>query len=116
MTTNALCEWTLDILNHQANSAKTPIEKVIISFDKLKFDKNEKKEALTQLENEYNEKHNIPRLDSEAKYQLFLNEQRDLINNWKISKNKAALNKILELHREKYIDDPMYTMYYYQYK
>ena len=113
---NNLREWMMNVLNYQANSAKTPIEKVIVSFDKLKFDKNEMKEAITQLETEYTSKHNIPRLESEGRYQLFLNTQKDLINDWKVTKSKETLSRIVSLQREKYINDPIYTMYYYQYK
>ena len=110
-----LLTWTQDLLNHQANSAKIPIEKVILSFDNWKAYKNELKEALTQLETNYMENHNNPRLMEESNYTLFLNEQKELIDKWKKNKSKSALNHIIRQKREKYINDPIYTMYYYQY-
>ena len=111
----ALKDWTIELLNHQANSAKTPIEKVIIAFDRLKLEKKEKLEVMTQMENMYNENHNMPRLNNKSKYDIFANEQKDLINKWKVSKNKATLHKIIALERTIFPVDDLYTMYYYQY-
>lgn len=110
-----LLKWTEELLNHQANPAKIPIEKVIISHDNWKINKNELKDALNQLETEYNENHKLPRLTEETNYKLFMSEQKELIDKWKATKNKSDLNKIIKQKREKYKNDPIYTMYYYQY-
>jgi len=111
----ALRNWTIELLNYQANSGKTPIEKVIIAFDALKLEKKEKLELIAQMENAYNEKHNMLRINNKSKYEIFVNEQKDLIGKWKITKNKATLNKIIALERAIFPVDDLYTMYYYQY-
>lgn len=109
---SALSTWTLNLLNHQANPAVVPLEKVILSHDAWKAEKQEKSELKTQLENEYNEKHNLPRMTQVSNYETFANEQRELIEKWRSTKNKATLNQIIALKREKYAEDPIYTIYY----
>lgn len=110
-----LSKWTLDVLNHQANNAKIPLEKVVLSHDAWKAAKTEMTEWRTQLEKEYEEKHKLPRMTQEASYEQFANQQRELMEKWKSDKSKSSLNQIIKLKREKYTEDPVYTMYYYQY-
>lgn len=107
-----LSKWTLNLLEHQANSAKIPLEKVILSHDMWKAHKSEMTEWKNQLETEYNEKHNFPRSTNLSNYELFANQQRELIEKWKTTKSKKVLNQIVALKREKFTDDPIYTMYY----
>jgi len=115
--TTKLNKWTADLLSHESNSAKTSIERVILSFDDWKAEKKEKEEALNQLERDYTENHSAPRLQKEIDYETFVATQKELIDNWKTSRDQTVLNEIITLERApaNYKEDPIYTMYYYQY-
>lgn len=111
----ALQNWMTECLNYQANSSKTRIEKVILAHDEWKRETIENRNAIDSLEKEYAEKHSGPRNEIEAKYELFKNDQLQLMQDWHATKNATTLAQLVSLKRETAGDggapDPIYTMF-----
>lgn len=108
---DSLYKWTTDLLNHQSNPVKTPLENTIISFDELRVAHQEKNEFMNQLHDEYEKNHNVPRLEKEERYNQFCQAQLELLSEWKKTPNRNIMNDIVKLERDIEPYDTLYTMY-----
>lgn len=106
--------WATTLMDHVANDAKVSREKVEVMFAQLRATIQEKEELEAEMQQEYAEKHQMPRNEAIAKYEEFLTNQRILYEEYKRTKKDGDLRAWLALKfegNEDALQDPLFTFH-----
>ena len=91
----ALRLFTNILLSHQANDAKTSKDAVKLSLETLKKELEDKHNYMNTLHEEYMMKFEAPRNENKVAYNLYLDENNLLKNEWIEKNNTTALQRFV---------------------
>ena len=112
-----LRNFVKSLLNHRANAVTTSLTDVESKWRVWNASYEQHEQLLKNLESDYSEKHEVPRLASHQRYNEFIQQKQQLYYQYLQSKNQGDLYNWLRLTFNSEDDDiaamrdQIYTMY-----
>ena len=84
------------IIQLQSNSTNTSRDEIILLIDKYKSILNETDNSIEILRDEYMNTYELPRKEKELAYKMYVDEKKNLYDEWKKTNTNASLEKFIQ--------------------
>jgi hypothetical protein len=85
-----------DLLDHTMNDATFSKERLTLSFERWRTQKDELHALEQHLQTQYQEKHAAPRMEEEQRWELYLQNKQAKYQEWVTTKQRQALHEYVQ--------------------